>query len=178
MAETGADKAFTGAAATFRYEKDKLARWMNKGGGKRGRYLLYIILLAFLTVNFGMTIPTSPAKGLPIFITVVCLAGIGVLVFFMKKNRSTVQVDTLYAEGNEYRVFFKEDSFKIGVQGTEKTVSYDDGVRVQETERCFYLHYGEKELFIVPKEALGDEQSQRLSQYFIQRLGKAYKFGA
>ena len=161
-------------AAVFRYDRDWLARWLRAGQGRR--YRLYMLILAVLTINFLLAIPAAQQKVLPVFLAALCAALLG-WVFYRARSagRSLTTVDKLYNEGKEYRAFFREDGFSFKTAGREESVSYSEQTEVLETHSCFRITYREKEVFILPKEALTDEQADLLSQFWSGRLGKNYR---
>lgn len=170
----GKDPAFQDIAAVFRYDRDWLRRWLRAG---KKRYRLYLLVLAILMVNFLMAIPAAQQKAMPVFLSILCAAlFLWIFYFSRRADQGLTTADKLYNEGKEYRVFLREDGFSFKSDGREETVPYSEKLEVFETEGCFRLVYREKETFILPKEALSDEQAALLSHFWSERLGKGYHY--
>ncbi len=168
------DCAFQNIAAVFRYDRDWLSRWLRAG---KKRYRLYLLILAVLTINFLLAIPGEQNKALPVFLSVVCAAVFCFVLFYSRRSDEGMKaVDRLYNEGKEYRVFFREDGFSFQTAGREENISYSEKLEVFETESCFRILYREGEQFVLPKEALTDEQAASLSHFWSERLGKNYRY--
>ena len=170
----GKDSAFQDIAAVFRYDRDWLRRWLRTG---KKRYRLYLLILAILMINFLLAIPGAQQKALPVFLCILCAALFGWVFYLSRRaDKGLTTADKLYNEGKEYRVFIREDGFSFKTAGKEETVLYSEKLEIFETDSCFRIVYREGEQFVLPKEALSDEQSASLSHFWSGRLGKGYRY--
>lgn len=162
-------------AAVFRYDRDTLARWLRAGRGKR--YQLYMLIFGILAVNFIFAIPSAQHKGPPVFLTAVCLVALG-LVFYRSRlsDKGMPAVDALYNGGEEYRLFLREEGFSFKTAGREGEIPFSSIREADESDSCFRIYYGDKEVFVIPKEALREEQSAALGHLLGERLGKNYRW--
>ena len=85
-------------------------------------------------------------------------------------------VDALYHGGEEYRLFLREGGFSFKTVGQEGEIPFSSIREAEESDSCFRIYYGDKEIFIIPKEALREEQSAALSHLLGERLGKSYRW--
>lgn len=170
-------ETFQEIETAFRYEKERLEIWSRRGGQTSVRYTLFLIVLAVLAVNFMVSIPSSPQKGGPIIMSLICL-GLCAFILWVKKQGKAGMViaSELYHDGAEYRVVIKQDGIDYQVEGESGTIPYTSELKVWEYGSVFDIRYGKGRAFFLPKEAMPEEQSVSLSHFFEDTLGKNFKF--
>lgn len=161
-------------AVTFRYDKSPLSRWLRQTAVQKRRGTIYILILAILTINFALVIPTVKNKAGPVVMTLLCLCLIGYVALKTRSKKGVQTLEELYQGGEEYRLFLRGDSMTYRCAGRETTVSYDD-VRIREYEDHITYYTHEAKVFILPRAVLSDEQNEQLSAFYSRTLGKRHK---
>lgn len=156
---------------SFRYEKDQLRKWLSKKRISR-KNTVRLFALFLLVFNFLVVVPMTDNKLPPLMMTLLCISLI-LLVFYQNRKQSLLQLNQLYADGQEYQAVFGEKKFQYTVNGEEASVWYDC-TEAEEQENYIKLLFPDGILFL-PEDCLDDKGQRKLKRLLKLALAERYK---